>query len=42
MARDKKRRQGKVRVVIPCGVGDVRLREADERELSMALEDGAR
>jgi 3-dehydroquinate synthase len=41
MARDKKRRQGRVRVVIPCGPGDVRLREVDERELSMALEDGA-
>ena len=38
--RDKKKRGGKMRLVIPCGLCDVRIREADEQELSLALDEG--
>jgi 3-dehydroquinate synthase len=38
--RDKKRRGGAMRLVIPCGMCDVRVREAQPEELAAALADG--
>ena len=37
---DKKRAGGKARLVIPCGVGEVRLREASMEDLAAAIADG--
>jgi 3-dehydroquinate synthase len=40
LGRDKKRRRGKVRLVIPCALGDVRIREAEAEEISLVLDEG--
>lgn len=40
MERDKKRRGGVIRLVIPCGIGDVRLQEATEADLAAVLAGG--
>jgi 3-dehydroquinate synthase len=37
---DKKRAAGTARLVIPCGVGDVRLRDATPEDLAAALAEG--
>ncbi len=37
-ARDKKRRAGRVRLVIPRGLGDCVVRETDDRDIARALE----
>jgi len=37
---DKKRNAGRIRLVIPCGIGDVRVRAATEEECAAALSDG--
>jgi 3-dehydroquinate synthase len=37
-ARDKKRRAGRVRLVIPRGLGDCVVREADDQDIARALE----
>jgi 3-dehydroquinate synthase len=37
--RDKKRRAGRTRLIIPCGIGDVRIREATAEECAAALTD---
>ncbi|HVP19291.1 MAG TPA: 3-dehydroquinate synthase family protein [Spirochaetia bacterium] len=39
-ARDKKKRQGRVRIVIPRGLCDVVLREVSDEDLSAALQEG--
>ena len=41
LVRDKKRRRGALRLVIPCGAGDVRIREAAEEDLAAVLTAGA-
>ncbi len=38
-ARDKKRKDGRTRLVIPCGIGDIRVREATVEECAAALVD---
>ena len=38
-ARDKKRKAGRTRLVIPCGMGDIRIREATSEECAAALSD---
>jgi 3-dehydroquinate synthase len=35
--RDKKRQAGRTRLVIPCGLGDIRLRDASAEECAAAL-----
>jgi 3-dehydroquinate synthase len=40
LQHDKKRRGGGLRLVIPCGAGDVRIREAVEEDLVAVLKDG--
>jgi 3-dehydroquinate synthase len=40
LQHDKKRRGGALRLVIPCGVGDVRIHEAVEEDLAGVLKDG--
>jgi len=40
LLHDKKRRGGVLRLVIPCGMGDVRVREAVEEDLAAVLTDG--
>jgi 3-dehydroquinate synthase len=37
--RDKKRQSGRTRLVIPCGMGDIRIREATADECAAALSD---
>jgi 3-dehydroquinate synthase len=39
LARDKKRRDGRLRLVIPCGMGDVRVREASAEDIAAAFDD---
>lgn len=41
-ARDKKRRAGRLRLVIPRGPGDCVVREVDARDVARALETGGR
>ncbi len=38
-ARDKKRKGGRTHLVIPCGIGDIRVREATAEECAAALTD---
>jgi 3-dehydroquinate synthase len=40
LRHDKKRRGGALKLVIPCGAGDVRIREAVEEDLAAVLTDG--
>ena len=40
LEHDKKRREGVLRIVIPCAPGDVRIREAAEEDLAAVLSDG--
>ena len=40
LQHDKKRRGGGIRLVIPCRLGDVRIREAAEEDLAAVLTDG--
>ncbi|MGA2480713.1 MAG: 3-dehydroquinate synthase family protein [Spirochaetia bacterium] len=39
--RDKKRRGGKIRLVVACGMCDVRVMEVGERDVAAVLADGA-
>lgn len=40
LLRDKKRRGGALRIIIPCGLGDVRIQQAVEEDLAAVLRDG--
>ena len=40
LQHDKKRRDGALRLVIPCAAGDVRIREAAEGDIAAVLSDG--